>query len=96
MLIVRDQKYQPADFIRAVQLWGEVAKSPAKAYRSLALMQLGGAKMAAGKSDDVKAAVTTAVCWAKACWVACWTAGAFWAAAGFAAMIAGIAAATID
>src|SRR6185312_8725304 len=42
---------------RAQQLWGEVAKSPAKAYASLALMQLGGAKIASGKPEDVKAAV---------------------------------------
>jgi hypothetical protein len=34
---------------QAVQLWGEVAKSPSKAYRSLALMQLGGVKLAENK-----------------------------------------------
>ena len=45
------------DTAKAVQVWGEVAKSPAKAYSSLALMQLGGAKIATGKPDDVKAAV---------------------------------------
>jgi hypothetical protein len=45
------------DTAKAVQLFGEVAKSPSKAYRTLALMQLGGAKVAAGKPDDVKAAV---------------------------------------
>src|SRR5207302_10852627 len=42
---------------RAAQLWGEVAKSPAKAYASLALMQLGGAKLAGGRPEDTKAAV---------------------------------------
>ena len=42
---------------KAVQLWGEVAKSSSKAYKSLALMQLGGAKLATGKPDDTKAAV---------------------------------------
>lgn len=42
---------------RAAQLWGEVAKSPAKGYASLALMQLGGAKLASGKPEDTKAAV---------------------------------------
>jgi hypothetical protein len=45
------------DAARALQLWGEVAKSPAKAYSSLALMQLGGAKIGTGKPEDVKAAV---------------------------------------
>lgn len=45
------------DTTRAVQLWSEVAKSPAKAYSSLALMQLGGAKIASGKPEDIKAAV---------------------------------------
>ena len=45
------------DQAKAVQLWGEVAKSPSKAYRSLALMQLGGAKLSSGKPEDVKAAV---------------------------------------
>jgi hypothetical protein len=30
---------------RAVQLWGEVAKSSSKGYKSLALMQLGGVKL---------------------------------------------------
>ena len=42
---------------QAQQLWIEVAKSPSKAYASLALMQLGGLKMTAGKPEDVKAAV---------------------------------------
>jgi len=45
------------DNAHATQIFGEVAKSPSKAYKSLALMQLGGAKMAAGKPDDIKAAV---------------------------------------
>jgi hypothetical protein len=45
------------DTAKAVQLFGEVAKSPNKAYGSLALMQLGGAKIASGKPADVKAAV---------------------------------------
>lgn len=33
----------------AVRLWGEVAKSPSKAYKSLALQQLGGLQLADGK-----------------------------------------------
>jgi len=45
------------DAAKAAQLWDQVAKSPAKAYSSLALMQLGGLKIASGKPDDVKAAV---------------------------------------
>lgn len=45
------------DAAKAAQLWGDVAKSPAKAYGSLALMQLGGLKIASGKPEDVKAAV---------------------------------------
>ncbi|WP_372784703.1 hypothetical protein [Phenylobacterium sp.] len=45
------------DQARAAQLWGEVAKSPSKAYKSLALMQLGAAKLADGKPEDTKAAV---------------------------------------
>ncbi|MGZ3375543.1 MAG: tetratricopeptide repeat protein [Phenylobacterium sp.] len=46
------------DAAKATQLFGDVSKSPSKAYRSLALMQLGGLKMAGGKPDDTKAAVT--------------------------------------
>ncbi len=46
------------DKTNAVKLFTEVSTSPAEAYKSLALMQLGGAKMAGGKPDDVKAAVT--------------------------------------
>ena len=42
---------------QAAQLWGEVAKSPSAAYKSLALMQLGGLKMASGSPADTKAAV---------------------------------------
>jgi hypothetical protein len=49
--------FAQGDATKAAQLWGEVAKSPAKAYQSLALMQLGGLKIAAGKPEDVKAAV---------------------------------------
>jgi hypothetical protein len=45
------------DKAKAVQLWGEVAKSPSKAYKSLALMDLGAAKLAGGKPEDIKAAV---------------------------------------
>lgn len=45
------------DNAKAIQLFGEVSKSPVKAYGALALMQLGGAKMAAGKPQDIKAAV---------------------------------------
>ena len=49
--------FAQGDAAKATQLWGEVAKSPAKAYQSLALMQLGGLKIASGKPDDVKAAL---------------------------------------
>jgi hypothetical protein len=45
------------DQARAVRLWGDVAKSGSKAYKSLALMQLGAAKIAGGKPEDTKAAV---------------------------------------
>jgi len=45
------------DTAKATQLWGDVAKSQAKAYKCLALMQLGGLKITSGKPDDVKAAV---------------------------------------
>ena len=45
------------DSAKAEQIWGDVAKSSAKAYRSLSLMQLGGLKLAGGKPEDVKAAV---------------------------------------
>ena len=42
---------------KAEQLWGEVAKSQAKAYKSLALMQLGALKLAGNQPDDTKAAL---------------------------------------
>jgi hypothetical protein len=37
---------------QAVQLWTDVSKSPSKAYKSLALMQLGGLKIRDKKTDD--------------------------------------------
>jgi hypothetical protein len=43
------------DQVKATQLWGEVAKSPAKSYAALAMMQLGGLKLIAAR--DTKAAV---------------------------------------
>ncbi|HEY3950174.1 tetratricopeptide repeat protein [Phenylobacterium sp.] len=45
------------DIPKATQLFTEISKSQSKAYKSLSLMQLGALKMAAGKPDDVKAAV---------------------------------------
>jgi hypothetical protein len=45
------------DQAKAQQIWTDLSKSQAKAYRTLALMQLGGAKLAGGKPEDVKAAV---------------------------------------
>jgi hypothetical protein len=45
------------DGAKAQQIWGDLSKSPAKAYRSLALMQLGGVKLAGAKPEDIKAAV---------------------------------------
>lgn len=43
---------------QAQQLWGDVAKSQSAAYKSLALMQLGGMKLGvAGAPEDTKAAV---------------------------------------
>jgi hypothetical protein len=43
---------------QATQLWGDVAKSQSGAYKSLALMQLGGLKLgAAGAPEDTKGAV---------------------------------------
>jgi len=36
----------------AFRIWGEVAKSPSKGYQSLALMQQGGIRQAAGKIDE--------------------------------------------
>jgi len=49
--------FSQGDAAKAEQAWTEVAKSPSKAFKSLALMQLGGLKLATGKPDDVKAAV---------------------------------------
>jgi hypothetical protein len=45
------------DTAKATTEFTVVGKSPAKAYSSLALMQLGGLKLAGGKPADVKAAV---------------------------------------
>ena len=45
------------DAAKAATLFGEAAKSPAKAYKSLALQQLAAIKMASGKPVDVTAAV---------------------------------------
>ena len=42
---------------KATELFAAVSKSPAKAYASLALMQLGGLKMVSSRPDDLKAAV---------------------------------------
>ncbi len=42
---------------KATQLFTEISKSPAKAYRSLALMQLAALKLEGGKPADVQAAV---------------------------------------
>jgi len=36
----------------AYRLWGEVAKSSSKGYKSLALMQQGGIRLSAGKTDE--------------------------------------------
>jgi len=40
------------DADKAFSLWGEVAKSPSKAYKSLALMHQGGVRLAAGKTNE--------------------------------------------
>ncbi len=45
------------DGAKAEKLWGEVSKSPSKAYKSLALMQLGALKLAGGQPADSKAAI---------------------------------------
>lgn len=37
---------------KAVALWGEIAKSRSAGYKSLSLMQLGGVKLAARKTDE--------------------------------------------
>ncbi len=42
---------------KAIKILTEVADSPAKAFKSIALQQLAGQKLASGKPDDVKAAV---------------------------------------
>jgi hypothetical protein len=49
--------FAQGDQAKALRLWGDVAKSPSRAYKSLALMQLGGAKIGSGRPEDVKAAV---------------------------------------
>ena len=45
------------DTAKATQLLNETAKSSAKAYKSLALQQLAGIKIAGGKPADIQAAV---------------------------------------
>lgn len=45
------------DKARAIKILTEVADSPAKAYKSLALQQLAGQKIISGKPEDVKEAV---------------------------------------
>ncbi|MBS0360285.1 MAG: tetratricopeptide repeat protein [Proteobacteria bacterium] len=45
------------DIAKATQIFNDLSKSQSKAYKSMALMQLGALKMAAGKPDDIKAAV---------------------------------------
>ena len=40
------------DSAKATTLWTEVSKSPAKGYKTLALMQLGGLKLSAGKTAE--------------------------------------------
>ena len=45
------------DTVKAASLFTDVSKSPSKAYKSLALMQLAASKMAAGKPAEVQAAV---------------------------------------
>ncbi len=45
------------DKANAVKLFTDVSNSPSKAYKTLALMQLAGAKIASGKPEDTKAAV---------------------------------------
>ncbi len=46
------EAYQAGRNAEGDRLFGEVAKSPSKAYKSLALQQLGGAKLAANKPQD--------------------------------------------
>ena len=45
------------DVPKATQIFTEISKSPAKAYKSMSLMQLGALKLSSGKPDDTKAAV---------------------------------------
>lgn len=47
-------RHQPDE---AVRLWNDVAKSPAKGYASLALMQLGGMRLAADKDPGAAVAL---------------------------------------
>lgn len=49
--------FSQGDAAKAAELWTETSKSPAKAYRALALMQLGGLKIATGNPADIKSAV---------------------------------------
>lgn len=46
------EAYQAGRSAEADRLFGEVAKSPSKGYKSLALQQLGASKLAANKSDE--------------------------------------------
>ncbi|MET0274708.1 MAG: tetratricopeptide repeat protein [Phenylobacterium sp.] len=46
------EAFGQGDEAKAVQLWGEVGKSPAKGYKSLALMQLGGLKLIDAKTPE--------------------------------------------
>ena len=48
---------QQGDIAKAKQLFTEVSQSQAKAYRSMALMQLGALQLSGGKPDDTTAAV---------------------------------------
>ena len=49
------QALAAGDQAGAEKLWGDVAKSPAKAYKSLALMQLGALKASADKKTEAVA-----------------------------------------
>lgn len=49
------QALAAGDQAGAAKLWGAVAKSPAKAYRSLALMQLGAMRASADKTSEAVA-----------------------------------------
>ena len=48
---------QQGDIAKAKQLFVEVSQSQAKAYKSMALMQLGALQLSGGKPEDTKAAV---------------------------------------